>query len=297
MKNDKVNVAIAQYEVQQLPSWQAYENKIVQLIEDAKKSDADVLVLGEYAGLELASFTPGTLQQQFEKVQSFVPDYLDLFTSLANKYQIVIQPGTIPILEKDGTYRNRAYLFSPNSKTSYQDKLFLTVSEKETGLFKPGNELRVFEMDFGLMGINICYDVEFPAIANQLVQAGVLLILVPSCTEKISGLTRVSIACRARAIENQCYVAQSCLIGKASWCDFIDMNTGQSALFSPPDIGFPEDGILSEAQINIPMTVQAELSFAKLTHVRLQGEVQNFSDMKQDMKPLFKNINSVKMNS
>jgi len=278
-------IAITQYEIEHLPNWQAYEDKILRLVERVKENEAELLTMSEYAGLELASWTEHTrwtehkIDKQFAYINSLLPEYHQFYTTLAKQYQLYIQPGTLPVLAEDGHYRNRAYFFSPNGKIGYQDKIYLTPFEQETKLIRPGHQLQLFETSFGKLGITICYDSEFPALAHQFAKAGALLLLVPSCTEKISGLTRVSISSQARAIENQCYVAQSSLIGKVTWSDMIDINTGQSAVYCPADIGFPEEGILAQSQLNIPTIIYANLSWDKLMHARQHGEMRNFADL------------------
>ncbi len=286
-------IAIAQNEIEHLPNWQAYEDKMLRMVELAKENQANLLTMSEYSGLELASWIQDKLNKQFNYIQSQLDHYQNLYASLAKQYDIYIQPGTLPVLEQDGYYHNRAYLFSPKGGIAYQDKIHLTPFELQTKLIRPGTKLQLFETSFGKIGITICYDAEFPSLAHQLAKAGANLILVPSCTEKISGLTRVTISSQARAIENQCYVAQSSLVGNASWSEFIDINTGQSGVYCPADIGFPEDGIIIQAQLNTPMMIYAQLAWDKLTHVRKQGEMRNFHDMQTDINPILHSLSTV----
>lgn len=290
-------IVVSQYEIQQLPSFEAYEDKIVRLVESAKESNAKILLLGEYAGLELASWSNNSnLSAQFEFIQKQLPAYQQLFLSLANEHDIYIQPGTLPVLEKDGYYRNRAFLFSPSGEVAYQDKIFLSRFELQSAHFQPANSLNVFVTSIGTFGINISYDNEFPFLAQQLTTNGAGLILIPSCTERISGLTRVAVTARARAIENQCYVAHSCLIGKASWSNLIDISVGQSGIYCPADINFYEDGIIAQTQLNTPMCIATELDFSKLNEVHERGEMQNFSDMQADMDAFLDSIVIIEMN-
>lgn len=289
-----VKIAVAQYEVEPLPSWQAYEDKMIRLVEQAKERGADLLTLGEYAGLELLAWSKiNTIALQFDHLQTLLKDYQQLFLSLAKQYQLYLQPGSLPVKQKNGRYRNRAFLFAPSGKVEHQDKLFLAPFEWQTGCIEVGTELKIFDTALGKVGIMICYDSEFPALTQSLTQQGVKLIIVPSCTEKISGLTRVSVCSRARAIENQCYVAQSSLIGKANWCDFIDINSGESGIYSPADSGFPENGILAQAPLNTPMLIEAELAWDKLVAVRERGEMRNFIDSQKEFSPLLQSIRTL----
>lgn len=288
-----LKVIAAQYQIEQLPNWQSYENKIVCLVEHAKENGANLLTLSEYSGLELTSFGPQGIEKQFEHVQTLLNDYLELFSSLAKQNQMYIQAGSLPVKETDGFYRNRAFIFFPNGRYGYQDKLYLPPFEAATKLLRGGSSLKLFNTKIGKIGILLCYDIELPHLAQQLTGAGAKLLLVPCCTEKFSGLTRVSISCRARAIENQCYIMQSCLVGKASWCDFIDINTGQSGIYCPADIAISEEGILAQAQFNAPMLINAELSYEKLNHVREGGETANFNDLHTSKSITFETFDEI----
>lgn len=288
-------IAVSQYEIERLPHWQSYEDKILRLVEQAKENQADLLVMSEYAGLELASWTENNNHKQFAYIQSVLTDYQQFYLTLAKQYQLYIQPGTLPVLAEDGYYRNRAFFFSPSGKMGYQDKLHLTPFEKRIELIQPGHALTLFETTFGKIGITICYDGEFPILAQHLTKAGAELLLVPSCTEKITGLTRISVCSQARAIENQCYVAQSCLIGKVTWSDIVDINAGQSAVYCPADLGFPEEGLLAQAHLNMPMTIYADLTWDKLTHARQHGEMRNFQDTQIDINPILNTLTTVNL--
>ena len=79
-------------------------------------------------------------------------------------------------------------------------------------------------------------------------------------------------------MENQCYVVQSCLVGHASWSEAVDVNIGASAIYTPVDKGFPDNGILAIGELNQPQWVYAELDLANCERVRQQGQVFNFRD-------------------
>ena len=72
---DKIKIAVAQYEIEQLTSWQAYEDKMVRLVEQAKDTDANLLMLSEHAGLEIVSWNPTDLAHQFASIQTNLPKY------------------------------------------------------------------------------------------------------------------------------------------------------------------------------------------------------------------------------
>lgn len=277
-----VKIATAQYDISFLANWQAYQQKIERWVVDATVQDAKILLFPEYFSMELASLFGqeiySSLSKQLAAMQSLHDDFTGLFKNLAQKYRCIIQSGTFPVRIKSGIYRNRAYLFMPDGEFDYQDKLMMTRFENEHWLIKGGKELKCFDTEYGKIAINICYDSEFPLLARKQVEAGCVLILVPSCTDTLAGYHRVKIGCQARALENQCYVAQASLVGHAAWSEAVDINVGAAAIYTPVDRGFPDNGILSVGTINAVQWVIAEISPSDCETVREQGQVFNYRD-------------------
>ncbi len=275
-------IAAAQYDISFLENWQQYQDKVERWVAEAAQQDAKILLFPEYASMELASLygeeVYSSLSKQLAAMQSLLDDYLDLYRSLAKKYQCIIQPGTFPVKTDADSYRNRAYLFMPEGLVDYQDKLMMTRFENEQWLIQKGEELKCFDTDYGRIAINICYDSEFPLLARKQVEAGANLLLVPSCTDTLAGYHRVKIGCQARALENQCYVVQSTLVGEASWSEAVDVNIGAAAVYTPVDRGFPDNGILAAGKLNEVQWVVAEVSLSACGTVREQGQVFNYRD-------------------
>ncbi len=74
----------------------------------------------------------------------------------------------------------------------------MTPFERDWGI-SGGAPLRVFDTALGKIAVLICYDSEFPLLARALAEAGAEVILVPSCTERVSGFHRVRTGSMARA--------------------------------------------------------------------------------------------------
>ena len=275
-------IAAAQYDISFLRFWKVYCQKVERWVEQAAAQDAKMLVFPEYASMELASLFPksiySSLSRQLASMQSVLDDYIGLYRTLAISYQCYIVPGTFPVQMPNGDYRNRSFLFMPGGHVDYQDKLMMTRFENEQWLIKSGQELKVFNTEFGKCAISICYDSEFPMLARAQVEAGANLIIVPSCTDTLAGYHRVKIGCQARALENQCYVVQSPTVGQAPWSEAVDMNVGAAAVFTPVDRGFPDNGILAAGELNAVQWVMAEISLDGCERVREQGQVFNFTD-------------------
>ncbi len=213
-------IATAQYDISFLENWQQYQEKAERWVAEAVRAGCEDSAFSRVCqhGIGLVIRRGGLfiVKQTAGSHAVAADDYLDLFRILAKKYQCIIQPGTFPVKTDSGAYRNRAYLFMPDGQVDYQDKLMMTRFENEQWLIQKGEELKCFDTEYGKIAINICYDSEFPILARKQVEAGANLILVPSCTDTLAGYHRVKIGCQARALENQCYVVQSTLVGECA---------------------------------------------------------------------------------
>jgi predicted amidohydrolase len=245
-------------------------------------------VFPEYFSMELTSLFPedvrGDLAKQLAEMQSVLPDFLTLYGDLAQQQGIYLLAGSFPVRVADGSYRNRAHLFRPDGTMSFQDKLMMTRFENEHWGISRGDEIRVFDTEYGRIGVAICYDSEFPMIARKQVELGANLVLVPSCTDTLAGYYRVRIGCQARALENQCYVVQSPTVGEAPWSQAVDVNIGAAAVYTPVDYGFPDDGVLAIGELNRSQWVYADLDPASIPKIRETGQVFNYRDWPQQFR-------------
>ena len=275
-------IAAAQYPIEALRDWDAYETKIARWVDEAAAQGARLLLFPEYFSMELgALFAPAlqaSLSGQLHALQDLHARFVELFARQARVHGAVIAAGTFAVRVEDGEFRNRAYLFLPDGRVEFQDKLQMTRFENEQWGISAGNELRVFDTPLGTLGIAVCYDSEFPLLARRLVERGADLILVPSCTDTLAGYWRVRIGCQARALENQCYVVQAPTVGAAPWSAAVDVNVGAAAVYTPADRGFPDDGVAAIGALNAPQWVFAEIDPAAIARVRRAGQVFNHRD-------------------
>lgn len=275
-------LATAQYDISFLKTWDEYAAKITRWVEDAAAQDAKLLLFPEYFSMELASLFPEevykSLSKQLEAMQTLLPDFIMLFGDLAEQHGVYIVAGSYPVRQPEGSYRNRSFLFHPDGRTDFQDKLQMTRFENEQWFINAGDEIKTFDTYLGRIGINICYDSEFPLIARKQVEAGADLILVPSCTDTTAGYWRVRIGCQARALENQCYVAQSPTVGFAPWSEAVDVNIGAAAVYTPVDYGYPDNGVLAIGELNQAQWVYADIDLGSIANIRKTGQVFNYRD-------------------
>jgi predicted amidohydrolase len=196
----------------------------------------------------------------------------------AARHKIWLQPGTIPFRQRNGAVHNRAPLISPEKKIAFQDKHVMTRFEAESWGVLSGQPPSVFETPWGRIGIAICYDCEFPSLVRAQIEAGAWAILVPTCTDTWHGFNRVCLSARARALENQCFVAVAPTVGAAPWLATLDENHGRAGIYGPVDRGFPDDGVIAEGAMDSGVWLYATLNRSDIETVRAQGAVFNQRD-------------------
>lgn len=287
MTGRRFRLAAAQYPIDWLEGWEGYEAKLRQWVETAAGNGAKLLVFPEYGSMELASLfpepVPGDLARQLEAVASLEPRVRELHDRLARRHGVHILGASLPVKVAADRFHNRAWLYAPDGRQGFQDKIVMTRFEREQWGVSGAGELRLFDTELGRLGICICYDAEFPLLARALVEAGAELILAPSCTESLRGYWRVRVGAQARALENQCVVVQSPTVGEALWSPAVDLNHGAAAVYGPPDLGFPENGVLAIGELDRPSWVYADLDLDAVAEVRAQGQVLNHRDWPEQM--------------
>ena len=105
----------------------------------------------------------------------------------------------------DGEFSNSAVLLDDNGQhlaTYHKRHLW----GRENEFFVAGKQSCVVDTRFGKLGLMICYDNEFPEVARELAQAGAEIILSPTAN-MLPNAERQVLQIRARAMDNQCFVA------------------------------------------------------------------------------------------
>ncbi len=277
----KLTIATAQYAIGEPTDFAAFAARVGDRVAHAARAGAGLVVLPEYLALEAAAAQShedrGDFARSLAALQRDHDDYTALARDLARRHSIYLVAGTFLLDTGAGRYRNRAYFASPDGKLAFQDKLTLTGFEKSANVIEPGDVLKVFDTEFGRVGIDVCYDVEFPLYARAQVEAGARVILVPSCTDTEAGANRVRVGCQARALENQVYVACAVTAGEAAWSPALDVNTGTATIYTPIDRGFPSDGVLARAEAGSDWAF-GELDLAALDAFKRDAQVANAND-------------------
>ncbi|MBI3006093.1 MAG: carbon-nitrogen hydrolase family protein [Ignavibacteriales bacterium] len=169
--------------------------EILAMIKVAGERGSDLILFGEYANLHHRSVS----QNRKEYVPDPIPGtFTNAVASAAKKCRINV---AIPMF---GLWQRKlssyVVLMNRNGKiTACYQKTHPTISEQDLGII-PGNDQRVFKLDFACVGIMTCMDIEYPEVAQVLMLRGAELLLFPHVG---SGWGEVDweIRYRARAID------------------------------------------------------------------------------------------------
>jgi deaminated glutathione amidase len=129
---------------------------------------------------------------------------------------------------------------------------------RESEAEEPGQETLVCEAEGWRVGLSVCYDLRFPELYRILALGGAELVTVPAAFTLYTGKDHWELLLRARAVENQCYVAAANMwgahgAGKASY--------GRSMIVDPWGV------VLAQAE-DEDAVVAAELDRAHMERIR-----------------------------
>ncbi|WP_049925723.1 carbon-nitrogen family hydrolase [Halopiger goleimassiliensis] len=153
---------------------------------------------------------------------------------------------------------NTAVLFDADGKRQlvYRKHHLFGYESAEAELLVPGERLETATVGGVCVAVSTCYDLRFPELFRRFVDAGAELLLVPSAWPypRIEHWETLS---RARAIENQCYVAT--INGSGTFDDATLL--GRSTVYDPWGVALASSG-------DEPALVTAEVDPARVADVR-----------------------------
>ncbi|ADJ15659.1 carbon-nitrogen family hydrolase [Halalkalicoccus jeotgali] len=188
--------------------------RAIEAIDDAAGRDADIVCLPEIFNVGYFAF------EAYERAaEGLSGPTLSRLSEAAAESGINVLSGTIVedlaetsdvATPADEGLANTAVLFdrAGERRAVYRKHHLFGYESAEAELLVPGEDplSGVCEIEGFTVGITTCYDLRFPELYRELVEEGVSLVLVPSAWPypRVEHWTTLS---RARAIENQCYVA------------------------------------------------------------------------------------------
>lgn len=269
--------------MKKIDSFHEFAKQCEYYVDVSASYQSDFAVFPEIFTTQLLSFIDEkSPSQSIRKLTEFTQPYIEMFTSLAIKYNVNIIGGS-HFVEEDGKIYNIAYLFRRDGTIEKQYKLHITPNERKYWGITGGNEVKVFDTDCGKIAIQICYDVEFPELARIATDKGANIIFTPFCTDERQGFLRVKYCAQARAIENQVYTVIAGTVGNLSEVENMDIQYAQSAIFTPSDFTFPRDGIEGECPPNIETVIIGDVDLEILRRHRKSGNVTQLKDRRNDI--------------
>ncbi len=282
-KKETARIGCVQWQMREMASVEEVLQQAEYFIDALSDYRSDVALFPEFFNAPLMGLSSDESSiEAIRHLASYTEQIVSEMSKLAVSYNINVIAGSMPIIEQDQLH-NVAYLCRRDGTVDTQYKLHPTPHEKRDWLMTGGDSLKMFDTDFGRIGILICYDVEFPELGRILGEKEVQILFVPFWTDTKNGYLRVRRCAQARAIENECYVAIAGSIGNLPKVDNVDIQYGQSAVFSPSDFAFPHDAIMAETTPNTEMTLIVDVDLEKLQTLQNEGSVRNFLDKRRDL--------------
>ncbi len=140
----------------------------------------------------------------------------DFLVEMAARHRIWLVGGTLPLTATNPervratclVYNDRGERVARYDKIHLFDVNLLETGERyeESATIEPGNTTVVLDTPFGRLGLSVCYDLRFPELFREMLDAGMEIMALPASFTAITGKAHWEVLVRARAIENLCYV-------------------------------------------------------------------------------------------
>lgn len=280
-----VRVATVQWQMRRLSRKEDFSSQVEYFVDVASDYRCDFVVFPEFFTNQLLTLEDRELppKQAIEHVADHTDWFLDFMSRQAVSYNINIVGGTHPRKEKNGDITNVCYVFLRDGSVHARPKIHPTPSEVYWWGIKGGSHVEPINTDCGPIGIMVCYDAEFPELARHLVDQGAMILFVPSCTDEPRAFLRVRYCCHARAIENQCYVVLSGVVGNLPNVENMEIHYAESCILTPCDFAFPRDGVAADTGPNTETVAIGDLHLSDLREARSAGAVRNLRDRRFDL--------------
>lgn len=204
-KSRRIRVGTMRFRPPQPATLESHVEAYAEQIDRIGATQPDIIALPEFSNISALPQAHGLeLWNLAEKIPG---PFCEMLADKARAYNSYICAG---ILEQDGEFIfNTAVLYDRQGNfVGKQRKIHPYWPEEPLGV-SPGDTFEVFQTDFGIIGIMICYDSWWPESARILALKGAEIILFPNAgyEEKILP---------ARAIDNNVYIVASTLNSPAA---------------------------------------------------------------------------------
>ncbi|KAI8610315.1 carbon-nitrogen hydrolase [Chytriomyces sp. MP71] len=216
---------------------------------------------------------------------SFFPKYAEpldngpsavALSQMARDAKVYLVGGSFPesSANGDGKFFNTSTIWGPNGdRLAVHRKVHLFDIDipgkqtfKESSVLSAGNEITTFDSPIGKIGVGICYDIRFPELAMIAARRGCVAMIYPGAFNMTTGPLHWELLQRARAIDNQMYVA-ACSPARDTEASYVawghstivnpmgevvaKLDEMEGIVYADLDVGF-----LETSRQNIPVTSQ-----------------------------------------
>ena len=130
---------------------------------------------------------------------------LDSLGEMARRHRIHIIAG-VAVKTDDGAFENRAYIFDPEGRViDHYTKNYSFSYAGEDRVYRAGNHQVLFPLEETKSSVFICYDLRFPELFRKVAKQVSLIFLIANWPD--SRIDQWDALLKARAIENQCFIA------------------------------------------------------------------------------------------
>ena len=267
----KTNIACAQIDCF-LGQTETNLNKITSLIRTAAERDAQLVMFPECA---LTGYAYESLEEAIpfaEPINGPSANTIAEACRDANAYAIV------GFIEADGNnYYNAAMLVGPDGVVGNYRKTHLPFIGIDRFLTPGDRAYQVFELPFGKVGMNICYDISFPEPARALKLMGAELIALITNWPTAAWRSPEFVA-NTRALENHLFYAATDRVGTERGWNFI----GRSKVVDCNGDTLTEAGERDEELLVVAIDFQ-EANHNRIVNVPGSYEVDRIKDRRPEL--------------
>jgi len=240
--------------------------KAIDMIDRAAKEGVEMVILPEMFNCPYDTNKFKAYAESRDSSKS-----LKAISTAAKNHGVYLVAGSIPEL-LDGKIYNSCFIFDRKGQIiDVHRKMHLfdvdipDIEFKESDTITPGNRVTVVDTDPIKIGVAICYDIRFPELFRLMALKGADIMVVPGAFNMTTGPAHWKTTVRARAIDNQTYVAA---VSPARNTNLSYVAYGHSIIVDPwgkviGEAGYGEQIICATIDISYLKNVREELPLLK----------------------------------
>jgi predicted amidohydrolase len=266
----KTTIACVQMDVA-IGDVEANRRRIVERMQTAAESGAELVIFPECA---LTGYCFDSLEEAAAFAETIDGRSSDAISEVCRETGA---HAVVGFIEKDGPdFYNAAMLVGPDGVIGDYRKVHLPFLGVDRFLTPGDKPFRIFELSFGRIGINICYDASFPEAARALKLLGAELIILP--TNWPTGAWRTAeFIINARACENHVNFAAVNRCGVERGWEFI----GRTKVVDMNGDTLVEASRQGEEMLSIEVDLQ-EANKNKIVNVAGSYEIDRLADRRPE---------------